>query len=305
MSDDPVIGSVIAGFRVEALLGRGGMGAVYRATEISLERTVALKVILSEFADDAGFRARFQREARLAAQIDHPHAIPVHQAGEWEGKLFIAMRLVDGTDLEALVADGDGIHPGHAAQIINQVGESLDAAHARGLVHRDVKPENVLLEQRPGGAHAYLTDFGLSKMVGSTSGVTKTGLWVGTVDFAAPEQLQAAAIDARTDVYALGCVLYHALAGRPPFEREREVSTLIAHLSEPPPSLSEHRPDLDSAAELDAVIARALAKDPDDRFQSAGELARAAMAAAPAPDSVLTLPERKVAPIDRGAPTIG
>ncbi len=309
MDEDPAIGAEIAGFRLDSLLARGGMGAVYRATELSLSRAVALKLILPEFAEDVRFRARFQREAKLAAQIDDPHALPVYQAGEWSGRLYMAMRYVEGTDLEALVGAGPGLHPRHAAQVLGQVAQALDAAHAQGLVHRDVKPANVLLEPRATGVHAYLTDFGLSKAVTSKSGVTKTGLWVGTVDYAAPEQLQASDTDARTDVYALGCVLFHALSGRPPFQREREVSTLIAHLSEPPPALASVRPDLPAAAELDAVIAQALAKDRAQRHQSAGELAAAidAAAAHAPPADELELPSAgEVGPdVDRAAPTAG
>jgi serine/threonine protein kinase len=280
----PAIGSVIAGFRLDSFQGRGGMGAVYEATELSLERRVALKLILPEFAEDAGFRARFKREARLAAQIDHPHAVPVYQAGERDGQLYIAMRYVEGSDLEALVTSERGLHPRHAATLVAQVAQALDAAHERGMVHRDLKPENVLLEQRRASLHAYLTDFGLSKAVGSTSGVTKSGTWVGTVDFAAPEQLQARDVDARTDVYALGCMLYHALTAHAPFERPREVATLIAHLSEPPPAIASVRPDCPASQALDLVIAHALAKHPGDRYPSAGALAdAAAMAAATAP----------------------
>jgi serine/threonine-protein kinase len=290
--NDSAIGSVIAGFRLDSLVSRGGMGIVYRATELSLERQVALKLILSEFAEQRGFRARFQREARLAAKIDHPHALPIYQTGEWEGQPYIAMRLVEGTDLEGLVATRGALHPHHAAELVRQVADALDAAHGKGLVHRDVKPENVLLEQRSSGPHAYLTDFGLSRAIDSQSGVTKTGTWVGTVDFAAPEQLQAETVDARTDVYGLGCVLFHALTAHAPFERPREIATLVAHLSEPPPQTASLRPDCPALDRLDTVIARALAKQPDDRYQSAGTLAEAAVlaaAAAPPPAGELML----------------
>jgi serine/threonine protein kinase len=289
---DPAIGSVIAGFRLESVVGRGGMGAVYCATELSLERQVALKLILPELAEQPGFSARFQREARLAAKIDHPHALPVYQASEWEGRPYIAMRFVEGIDLEDLVAIHGPLHPRHAADIVRQVGHALDAAHERNLVHRDVKPENILLEPRVSGLHAYLTDFGLSKAIGSTSGVTKTGAWVGTIDFAAPEQLQAGNVDARADVYALGCVLYHALTAHAPFERPREIGTLIAHLSDPPPAISSRQPDCPASEELDAVIAHALAKQPGDRYPSAGALADAAIQAAAAspPVDELSLP---------------
>jgi serine/threonine protein kinase len=269
---------MLAGYRIEAMRGGGGMGVVYRATRMADGREVALKVIAPQFADDDYFRSRFEREARLAAQLRHPHAVGVEEAGEADGRVFLAMPFVDGTDLEALIASSGGLPPPLVARVTAQVGSALAAAHALGLVHRDVKLANVLVESRDGYAHAYLTDFGLTKHVGSTSGLTKTGIWVGTVDYAAPEQIQGGAVDARADVYALGCVLYHALTGEVPYPRRRDVSKIMAHLSEPPPAPTAAAGDVPSG--FDEVVARAMAKDPRDRYQSATKLGDAALAAA-------------------------
>jgi serine/threonine protein kinase len=302
-------GTEFAGHRIEAVLGQGGMGLVYRATQLALDRPVALKLIVPEYAGDILFRERFKREARLAARIDHPNALPVFEAGEAEGMLFLTMRYVDGTDLEAMIAGEGALGPELAAAIVGQVGAALDAAHAVGLVHRDVKPANVLIERGPGGeVHAWLTDFGLTKQVGSASGLTKTSMWVGTVDYAAPEQIQSMTVDARADVYALGCVLFQALTGRVPFPREREVSKIMAHASEPPPSVTDVLPAAPAA--FDEIVRRAMAKDPDERHQSAGELGRAALNAAGVTGGVklegrflAVAPTRPDA--DRGAPTVG
>jgi serine/threonine protein kinase len=266
------VGDVIAGYRLEELVGRGGMGIVFRATHIALERQGAVKVITPELALNQEFRQRFQRESKLAASIDHPHVIPIFDAGEDDGQLYVAMRYVEGTDLGAVVAREDGIAPGRAVEVIGQVAAALDAAHDRGLVHRDVKPANVLLESRPSGQHAYLTDFGLVKAMGAATGVvTRTGQWLGTPDYAAPEQIMGGEVDARTDVYALGCLLYHAVAGKPPFEGEVEAAKIFAHVTQEPPALSDARPGVPAA--LDDVIRTALAKEPDERQQSAGRLA--------------------------------
>jgi len=289
-------GQQLAGYRIDAVAGRGGMGVVYRATQLALDRTVALKLIAPEVAEDSGFRERFQRESRIAASIEHPNVIPVHEAGEADGLLFISMRYVDGTDLRELLARGGPLDPIRAAGIVTQVANALDAAHARGLVHRDIKPANVLIASRGGVEHVYLTDFGLSKQSSSESGLTKTGQWVGTLDYVSPEQIEGRQVGIRTDVYALGCVLFQALTGVVPFERESEVSKMWAHVSEPPPAPSRRRPGVPSA--LDPVVARAMAKDPEHRFASAGELAAATRAAAtgasaglwPAPPSAATPP---------------
>ena len=271
-----MIGRQLGGYRIESVIGRGGMGVVYLAEQVRLERQVALKVIAPELAADEAFRTRFERESRLAASIDHPNVVPVYEAGEADGLLYIAMRYVRGTDLKALLAEGP-LDPRRATGIVSQVAAALDAAHASGLVHRDIKPGNVLIEQAPGGERAYLSDFGLTKRISSTSGITATGFIVGTLDYIAPEQVQGAAVDARTDVYALACVLFHALSGRVPFERDNDMAKMYAHANLPAPSLREAAPQVPPA--LEDVIQRGLAKDPDDRYASAGDLGRAAEAA--------------------------
>ena len=288
-------GDVFAGHRILGVAGRGGMGVVYRAQQLDLDRVVALKLIASGLAADPAFRERFVRESRAAAAIDHPNVIPVYYAGEHEGRLYIAMRFVEGEDLRALINRVGGLEPAEAVQIVAQIGAALDAAHERGLVHRDVKPANVLLGQ---DRHAYLTDFGLTKRTTAETTVTGSGHWVGTLGYISPEQIRGEPIDARADVYALGCVLYYAVTGSSPYRRESDEATLLAHLQEPPPSMLEAAPAAPEA--LQDVVDRALSKDPDDRFPSAGDLVRAALAAvgdAPAPP-----PERLVA---RGAAAPG
>src|SRR5215213_5257923 len=206
-------GDEFAGCRIEAIAGRGGMGVVYRATELSLGRPVALKLLAPDRARDSGFRERFQRESRMAAAIDHPNVIPVYAAGEHDGALYLVMRYVGGTDLHALLRDQGALEPERAAALVAQVGAALDAAHRAGLVHRDVKPANVLLA----GDHAYLSDFGLTRLARSDTQLTESGQWMGTVEYCSPEQLRGARTDARADVYSLGCVLFAALTGGPPF----------------------------------------------------------------------------------------
>ena len=249
------------------------MGIVYRATQVALGRPVALKLIAANFAGDRSFRERFKREWETAASIDHPNVIPVYEAGEAEEHLFIAMRYVEGLDLANLLAREQLLDPERAVRIIAQVAAALDAAHARGLVHRDVKPANVLIGAEE---HVYLTDFGLTKHA-SQDALTKTGLFVGSVDYAAPEQIRGEQMDARTDVYSLGCVLYQTLTKRLPYDKDADVAKMYAHISAPPPVVTEARPDAPPA--LDAVIEKAMAKEPEDRYASAGELARAAQAA--------------------------
>ena len=268
-------GSEFAGHRIEALTGRGGMGVVYRAVHVALDRTVALKVIAPALVEDPAARQRFLRESKLAASIDHPNVIPIYYTGDEEGVAYIAMRFVQGRDLRSLVREQGGLEPARAARIIAQVGAALDAAHAAGLVHRDVKPANVLLGPQD---HAYLSDFGLSKHAISVDGETRSGHWVGTLDYVAPEQIRGERLDARADVYALGGVLYFALTGQAPFPHEGDEAKLWAQLTEPPPRATDSVPGL--APEFDAVIARGLAKRPDDRYPSAGDLGRAALAAA-------------------------
>ena len=267
---DVLEGAHIAGCRIESVAGRGGMGIVYRATQLSLGRPVALKLIAPEHAADSDFRDRFQRESRMAAAIDHPNVIPVYEAGEEDGRLYIVMRWVEGTDLHKELRAHGAIPAPRAAAIVHQVAGALDAAHAGGLVHRDVKPANVLLS----GEHAYLADFGLTRFANAKTNVTTGGHFLGTVDYMAPEQFKPGPSDARADVYALGCVLYAAVTGRPPFIRETVPQTMLAHLHEPPPQASGASP------ELNRVITRALAKDPADRYPSAGDFGRAVLAAA-------------------------
>ncbi|MEA2438694.1 MAG: hypothetical protein QOH76_118 [Thermoleophilaceae bacterium] len=291
MGGELVPGTELAGYRIDAVAGRGGMGVVYRATQLALSRTVALKVIAPQYANDPGFRARFKRESLVAASIEHPNVIAIHDAREEQGLLFLTMRYVEGTDLRAAIARQGRLEPGRAARIVAAVASALDAAHAVGLVHRDVKPANVLLASARGEEQVYLTDFGLTKQSSSESGVTKTGVFVGTLDYVSPEQLRGGPVDARTDVYSLGCVLYQALTGDVPYPRDSDVAKMFAHASEPPPSVRTVVPGLPAA--FDAVIARAMAKEPAARYASAGELGRAAVAAAS--DEGATQVERTVA----------
>jgi serine/threonine-protein kinase len=251
------------------------MGVVYRAEELALRRRVALKLILSEYSADERFRKRFQRESMIAAAIDHPNVIPIFDAGEEQGVLFITMRLVEGTDMRAVIAAEGRIEPLRAARIVRQVGAALDAAHARGMLHRDVKPSNVLLGRED---HAYLTDFGLAKRGASNEGLTRQGSIVARVEYVAPEQILNEPVDARADTYALGCVLFEALTGEPPFAHWTGGPAALAHIDAPPPSPVELRPDL--PREFDEVVCRAMAKDPSDRYPSAGDLGEAALVAA-------------------------
>ena len=270
-------GTTVAGYRVEALIGRGGMGAVYRAVEEGLGRKVALKVIAPELAQDERFRERFLRESRIAASLDHPHVIPIYQAGDEDGLLFLAMRYVEGYDLAKLVAEEGALEPKRALDLLGQIAEALDAAHEKGLVHRDVKPSNVLIAEAAGREHCYLADFGLTKRTGSLSGVSVAGEIVGTLEYVAPEQITGDPLDERSDVYSLGCVLYECLTGQSPFPRATDVALLWAHVHEEPTPPSKARPDL--PRELDTVLARALAKEPGRRYRSAGELIAATRSA--------------------------
>ena len=275
-----VTDSLFAGCRIQGVAGRGGMGIVYRAIQLPLGRAVALKLVSPERAADPVFRARFERECRLAAAIDHPNVIPVYAAGEEDGRLFIVMRWVRGEDLQAVIARTGGLDPARATSIVAQVGAGLDAAHRAGLVHRDVKPANVLIAGDEGSGHVYLSDFGLTREVTADTRITETGEWLGTVSFMAPEQFEGARVDARTDVYGLGCLLYATLAGQAPFAGRTVAATMLAQLDEPPPKPSA-KPGVPSA--FDAVVARAMAKRPADRYDSAGELVQAAQAVLGAP----------------------
>jgi len=270
------LGSEIGGYRLDEVVGRGGMGVVYKATQLSLDRVVAVKLITRELASDLQFRARFSRETRSAAAIEHPSIVPVYEAGEANGVLFLAMRYVDGTDLQTLIESEGALPHERAARIVAQISAALDAAHVHGLIHRDVKPGNVLVDSQD---HAYLTDFGLAKYgLDSERQLTKPGQAIGSMDYMAPEQIQGEATDPRTDVYALGCVLFQALTGQPPFSDREGMRVLWAHLREASPSPSELVSELPVG--FDEVVATALAKEPDDRYPTAGALGRAALAVA-------------------------
>ena len=302
---DLAIGIDFAGCRVDELIGRGGMGVVYRGTDLRLHRPVAIKLIATEHAADEAVRRRFEREARLMASIDHPNVIPVYAGGEQDGHLYLVMRYVAGTDLHHLLADRGRLNPIEAARIANDLGAALDAAHAAGLVHRDIKPANVLLA----GDHVYLTDFGITRAVDSGTRVTDSDEWVGTVDYMSPEHLRGGETDARSDVYSLGCLLYATLTGTPPFRRGTAAATILAHIEEPPPKASA---TAGVPAQFDEVLARALAKEPSERYPSAGELGAAALAAAggatrplktprvvnPAPPAATEVARTRVLPVE-------
>ena len=323
MSSDLRPGSQLAEYRIERLIGRGGMGVVYQAEHVHLGKRVALKVLPPEYMKDGSFRERFEREARLAASLEHPNIVPVTDAGEFEGELWIAMRYVDGTDLRQVLNEHGALNPIRAVSILGRVANALDTAHAAGLIHRDVKPGNILLEPPSPTRqveHVYLTDFGLTKHVDVDTGdvagqfatgdrprepdlpvgpehetlgpdhgppepelgaagepdhgVTRAGYFAGTVDYAAPEQFRGGPLDGRVDVYALGCVMYECLTGRVPFSGEDEQHVMLMHLQTPPPKASAMQPGIPRG--LDAVIARAMAKDRDARFATCRELVDAA-----------------------------
>jgi serine/threonine protein kinase len=273
-------GSQIAGYQIEEQIGRGGMAVVYRAFDPRLGRSVALKILAPELARDTAFRERFTREMRAAAAVDHPHIVPVYDAGEANGVLFIAMRYVSGQDLRTLLDRERMLAPARVAHIVSQVASALDEAHSRGLVHRDVKPGNMLIGTVAGSGqpdHVYLSDFGLSKRSLSSTSLTATGQFLGTLDYMAPEQVEGRPIDGRADLYALACSAFEMLAGAPPFKRDEGVAVLWAQLSAPTPSLKAVRPDLPAA--VDQVMAKALAKAPADRYQTCSAFAAALMQA--------------------------
>jgi serine/threonine protein kinase len=270
-------GQVFAGYRIDELAGHGGMGVVYRATQLLLDRTVALKLIVPALVDDPTFHERFQREWRLLDLIDHPHVIPAYEAGEVDGRLFVSMRWVQGPNLGEMLVPTAGLEPPRAVAIVGQVAAALEAVHGSGLVHRDVKPANILIEARGEHDHAFLSDLGISKRIDAGDSITATGGWMGTLDYAAPEQLAAGPLDARADIYSLGCVLFEALTGRVPYPRDSPMAKFSAHLHDPVPSASELHPGIPAA--IDGVIARAMAKDPAARYPTAGDLARAAASA--------------------------
>ena len=250
------------------------MSVVYLARDPRLERSVAIKVLSDELSDDQSFRSRFVRESQLAAGLDHPNIVPVYEAGEVEGKLFIAMRYVRGTDLRTLVAKEGSLPTERTLRLLRPIASALDAAHRAGLVHRDVKPANILVARDQEEEHPYLSDFGLTKHTSSKSGLTQTGTFMGTVDYVAPEQIQGGEVDGRADEYSLACVLYQCLTGVVPFDKGTDVATLFGHLQDPPPRISARRPDVSPA--LDEAVARGMAKDPNDRHPTCAAMIDAA-----------------------------
>jgi Protein kinase domain len=264
LQTDLAPGENFAGYRVESFIARGGMGVVYRALDVQLGRPVALKLLAPELSAHEKFRQRFVRESKLAASVDHPNILPIYAAGEWSGVLYIAMRFVHGTDLKAEL-DQRGVLPlPEALRILSDTAAALDAAHKAGLVHRDVKPGNILLSNNTEGRrHVYLTDFGLTKRATSATGVTTVGHFLGTLDYVAPEQIRGQDIDGRADVYALACVAHTLLAGHPPFDHDDDSAQLWAHMVEEPPFLRRERPECPESVER--AIRAGMAKEPDDR----------------------------------------
>src|SRR3954465_7276937 len=279
------------------VLGRGGMGVVYEAQHVHLGRKVALKLLAPEWSQNADFRARFLRESQLAASLEHPGIVTVYDAGEVDGVLYLAMRFVPGTDLAALLSQRVLLPLLDAISILGQVASALDAAHAAGLVHRDVKPANVMIE----GERSYLTDFGLTKRTTADSRpLTATGQFFGTVDYVAPEQIQGAVQDGRVDVYALGCVLFECLTGSRPYPRDSQLSVIYAHLNDPPPRATERRSDLPPA--VDGVIARAMAKAPEQRYPTCMAIVDAARDAVSRPAPAPSVTARAPAALPPGPP---
>ena len=272
----PRVGAEFASYRIQGVLGRGGMSVVFRADNLRLGNEIALKVLSAELSENDAFRERFVRESRLAASINHPNIIPIYDAGEEDGLLYIAMRYVAGSDLKSMIRQEGPISLRRSADIISQVARGLSVAHDRGLVHRDIKPANILTERAGGSGetvdHAYLADFGLMKHQVSRSGLTDTGQFLGTVDYVAPEQVEGRQTDHRADVYSLGCVLYESLTGSVPYPRDSDVAVLFAHVQDVVPRITDLRPDLPST--IDEIAARAMAKRPEHRYASAGELSR-------------------------------
>ena len=269
------LGTRLGSYRVDDLVGRGGMGEVYRAFDLRLERPVALKLLTAALSEDERFRERMLRESRLAAALDHPNVVPVYEAGEDADRLFIAMRYVDGVDLKALLRTHGYLDPARAVKLVGPLADALDAAHGRGLVHRDVKPSNVLIDDPGGREHPYLADFGLTQSA-AHRGPADGGL-MGTIDYVAPEQVRGEQVDGRADQYALACLIFECLTGTLPFQHKTDLETVFAHLEEPPPAASSHRSELPSG--IDEVLARGMAKDPSERFGSCSELVAAAGAA--------------------------
>ncbi|HEX9376632.1 MAG TPA: serine/threonine-protein kinase [Actinomycetota bacterium] len=312
----PGEGSRLAGYRIGPVIGRGGMGIVYEAEHLALGRTVALKIVAPELASDLTFRERFLREARMAAAMEHPAIIPIYDAGEADGVVYIAMRRVHGADLAELLRGGESMGVARAVEVLAPVASALDAAHRRRLVHRDVKPQNILIEPASEDSasedaveRVFLTDFGLTKRTDDSGGLTRTGVFVGTFRYAAPEQFQGQSLDGRTDQYALACVAQQCLTGSPPFAGDTDPEVMFGHLAAPPPPITALRPDLPLG--VDAVFQRALAKEKEGRFDTCAEFVGALRAAAGAPrpgstGTVVAPPPAPVAPpFPRAAPMPG
>jgi serine/threonine protein kinase len=299
---DRIVGTDVAGYTVESVLGSGAMGVVYVARQRSPERRVALKLITPAFANDEVFRRRFLREATAAAAIEHPHILPVYAAGESNGTLFMAMRLIDGRDLREILRGSPELPLERVERVVGQVGGALDAAHGRGLIHRDVKPGNVLVTEQPDAEDAdfcYLMDFGVSTWTASSAAtITATGQMVGTANYMAPEQIEGGGVDGRTDLYSLGCVLYECLTGSAPFSGRSAPAILYGHLHERAPTPSSLRPELPSG--VDAVIDRALRKAPEERYPSCRELSRDLRAALAG--SAATMPAASTVELPSGSP---
>jgi DNA-binding beta-propeller fold protein YncE len=300
---EPRIGDLLAGYRLDEVIGRGGMAVVYRAYDERLGRNVALKVLTPRLAPDDAFRRRFVREYRIAASVDHPNIIPIFEAGDAGGLLFIAMRFVQGGDVQTLLAEEGPLPPGRACHIATQVAAALDAAHEQGLVHRDVKPAN-MLRDAPAGEdqpdHIYLSDFGLSKHWLSSTTLTSQGEFLGTMDYVAPEQIEGNPVDGRTDQYALACSVFEMLSGAPPFRRDETMAIMWAQVSAPPPALTSRRPGLPAA--VDPVLARALAKAPGDRYGTCLEFAAALDSAIASPAGPPAPEGRADSPLNGDAP---
>jgi len=276
MAEPPLVGDEFAGYRLRSVLGRGGMSVVYQAENPRLGSVVALKVLAPGLANDDVFRARFLEESRIAASLNHPNVIPIYDAGSYGGLLYIAMRYVSGTDLRQMIKKRGRLIPSVALSLTGQAARALDAAHRRGLVHRDVKPGNLLIERGDDDDdpdHVYLADFGITKHAMDRSGMTATGQFLGTVDYVAPEQIQGLSVLGLADQYSLGCVLYECLTGRVPFEKDLDAAIIFAHVEEPPTMPTALRPDLPHA--VDEVFARVLAKQPGDRYESCREFIEA------------------------------
>jgi serine/threonine-protein kinase len=296
---DVSLGGTVGSYRLEALLGRGGMGVVYVAQHLRLRtRQAALKVLAPELTADEEFRQRFIAESETAASLEHPNIIPVYDAGESEGVLYIAMRLVRGTDLARVLHREGRMPPERALRVLWPVAAALDYAHGRGLVHRDVKPGNILIErsEEPDEReHVFLSDFGLGKAVDAASRLTRAGHFVGTLNYASPEQFRGEPPHPATDIYALGCVLVECLTGQVPYPRDSEPAIMYAHLSEPPPRLGERVPGV--PPQFEEVVARALSKSPNDRFDSCRDMMQAAHAALSGARTVTGPPAAPATPV--------